>query len=103
MTAEQHRALTELAETMEQLAAAQREVARLEKVRDRRVMRAVAVGLDKVTVAPVARLSRQRVGQIAAGVEKGAGKGQVSVLAKTGTPRGSEGVEARRALLAGEA
>lgn len=102
MSAEQHRALAELDETVTALTAAKREVARLEKVRDRRVMRAVGVGCDRVVVAVHADMSRQRVGQIAAGVEKGAGKAQVAALAKTRTPRGSEGVAERLAALAGD-
>jgi len=101
MNAEQSRAMRELDETMTELEHAKAKVAQLEKTRDRRVMRAVAVGVDKVTVAPVAKLSRQRIGQLAAGVVKGAGKGQVSALAKVAAPRDPEGIAARRALASG--
>lgn len=101
MNGEQSKALRDLAETMAVLDVARRELERVERVRDRRIMRAVAVGVDRVDVAAVAEMSRQRVGQIAAGVEKGAGKAQVAAVAKLGaTPRTGAAAQERATVAA---
>ena len=58
------RALRELEASAVEHATARARVAVVEATRDRRIRRAVGLGLDKATVARAANLTRQRVGQI---------------------------------------
>lgn len=58
------RALRELEDTSAEHAACKAQLAKLEATRDRRIVRAVSLGIDKAHAARVAGVSRQRVGQI---------------------------------------
>ncbi len=58
------RALREVEASAAERAQLMAQLTRLEATRDRRIVRACGLGLDKATVARVANLSRQRVGQI---------------------------------------
>ena len=58
------RALRELQETADAHAACKAQLAKLEALRDRRIVRAVAAGVDKASAARVAKMTRQRAGQI---------------------------------------
>ncbi len=59
-----NRAVTELEASAAEHAALRAQLAKVEATRDRRIVRAVALGLDKAAVARHAGMTRQRVGQI---------------------------------------
>ena len=58
------RALREVEASTAERAQLVAQLVRLEATRDRRIVRACGLGIDKAAVARVANLSRQRVGQI---------------------------------------
>lgn len=58
------RAARELVETSTEHKHTKAHLAKLEATRDRRIVRAVAAGMDKAEAARLAGVSRQRVGQI---------------------------------------
>lgn len=100
--ADKGRALRELEETTDELLELKRRLAHAERTQTGRMIRAVAAGASRIEVAVITGLSRQRVQQITAGVERGVtDREAVKVLARAGRPRQQDNT-GRRRLLSGK-